>query len=393
MVTGDLVYLLVCRNTLEDIVMANTGGQTWTVGTLRQTGASSCKVYWCRFNGTWTNNPSIAIGSFSIRVISLYMAVFRPSVGSNTWAVDVAEGWHTYSSPVSPFDVTATGRTTIAGSTVTIASWEVNNQATWALQTAGWTNAGNAQYRNTDPSSPSRPISLSSVYKTLSSPAATGNPVNRQLTNQQAGLWIVNTFKEQSAAVTVATAGDGVFHDTESGVVVTGTGFGASQGAGSVIISPSNNIADAGAVTQTISSWADTSITLSALGLSTFSYFTNLFLFVKNSGGQSNASGFVVQREAWLNVAAVLKNLAGTAQANLTNLRYRITAVTINGTVLLSNTNGTTDGSGNLALGPYVLTSGGPINPGDDVWITLALDGASQAVSYATCVKVTPTYT
>lgn len=394
MLTGDLVFLLINRKNSQDIALFNTGGQTWNAGTLRQASSSSSKVFWCRFNGTWAANPAVLTdnnGDTGLAV-SLFMGVWRPSVGTNTWALDSAETWNNFPAPVTPFDVTATGHTAIATNTVTIANWLGTLVQTWALQTGTWANSGNSQYRNPDPVSPGRPITVSVAYKIQTAAGATGNVVNRQLANASSGLWIVNTFKEQSAAVTVASVGDGLIHNTETGIVIAGTGFGASHtGSADIIVSPTNNIADAGAVVQTQTAWSDTSVTFTA-ALSTFNYFTNIYVFVKNSGGQSNANGFVIQREAWMSVSAVLKNLAGATQNNLTNVRYRVTAATINGTLIQSGTNATTDGSGNIALPTVVLTNGGTPAPGDDAWVTAAVDGVSQAVSYATCVKVTPTY-
>lgn len=391
-VTGDLIYFCISRKSLGSITLNNTGGQTWTAGTLRQTGSSSSIVYWCRYNGTWSNNPSIVTIANATVVINLFLAVFRPTTGSNTWAIDVAEGWASYSAPVTPYDVTATGRTTIAANTVTIAMFYDRKDTTWVLQTGGWSNTGGAQYRNPDTVN-FQSICMSFAHKIQTAAGATGNVVNRQSANPGfPGLWIVDTFKEQSSGVTVSDAGDETYHNGDTGVIVTGTGFGASQGAGFVKISPTNNIADASAVTQSITSWADTSITLSALSLSSFSYFTNLYLFVQANGGSSNSSGFVVQREAWADISATLKNLAGSAQASLSSVIYSVRAASPRGTELFGNTNGTTDGAGLITLPTYVLTSGGTLSPNDDVWVIAGVNGASQALSYATCVKVTPTY-
>lgn len=393
MVTGDLVYLFVSRKSLATITQSNLGGQTWNAGTLRQGGSFSSRVFWCRFNGTWSANPSIVSQGDGTIVISLYMEVWIPSVGTNTWAVDVAESFHTYSAPVSPFDVSIASRNSIAASTVTIASWLSVDVNTWGVQTAGWTQAGAAQYRNPDPSH-TKPISISTTSKALTVAGATGTVVNRQLTlGGDAGLNLITTFKEQSAGVTISAAGDGVFHNGETGISITGTAFGASHtGSADIILSPTDNIADAGAVVQTQTAWADTTVTFTAV-LGSFTPFTNLFLFVKSSAGASNSSGFVIQREMWASVTAVLKNLAGATQNNLTNVIYSMRAVSPRGTELVGNTNGTTDGSGNFTVPTYVLTSGGPLNNGDDVWVTAAVNGVSQALSFATQVKVTPTYT
>jgi hypothetical protein len=84
------------------------------------------------------------------------------------------------------------------------------------------------------------------------------------------------------------------FLNAQANIVISGSTFGASQGAGAVIISPSDNVNDAGAVTQTVTSWADTSITFTAVR-SSLAMGTNLYLFVRENGGSSNASGYIVQ--------------------------------------------------------------------------------------------------
>lgn len=391
MVTGDLVYFKCKRKKLADIAISNTGGQTWTAGTLRQTGSSSSKVFWCRFNGTWSASPSIASVVDGTCLISLYMAVFRPTTGTNTWAADVAETYHNYTAPVSPFDVTATGQTTIAASTVAIVAFESEDNNTWSLQTGGWTLAGSAQYRNADTVS-FRDMAFSVVYQIPGAPGATGNITSRQATlGGDAGMWTVHVFKEQGSGVSVSSVGDGLLHNTETGIVIAGTSFAASQGLGFVKISPTDNIADAAAVTQTVTAWADTSITITAV-LSAFSYFANLYVFVQNNTGTSNAAGFVVQREAWATFTATLKNLAAVAQTGLASIRYRITTTSINGTLVDSGSAETTDGSGVISIGPLVLTSGGSYAPGDSLWVVAAQDGASEALSPGFVGKVTPTY-
>lgn len=83
------------------------------------------------------------------------------------------------------------------------------------------------------------------------------------------------------------------FYDGQTGIVVTGSAFGSSQGAGSVLISPTDNVADGGAITQTVTAWADTSITITAVR-SSLGHGT-LYLFVKDNSGASNASGSQVQ--------------------------------------------------------------------------------------------------
>lgn len=76
----------------------------------------------------------------------------------------------------------------------------------------------------------------------------------------------------------------------QTSVVITGTSFGASQGSGMVSISPTSSSADANAVTQTVSSWSDTSITVNVVrgGLK----YGTRYLFVKNGAGVWSTTGW-----------------------------------------------------------------------------------------------------
>lgn len=394
MVAGDLVYVFMHHRNSSGTPITNSdaGGQTWNALTQQVIASGAgARAFWCRFNGTWSSNPAFTVGTPSGAALTVILTVFRPTTGTNTWAVDVVQDSADLGVPSTPFDMTAPGQTTIANNTVTLAVLASNDDNTWAIQSGGWSNPGGiAQWRNTQGSD----ISQSIAYKIQTVAGGTGTLTNRQLTNGgDAGRYFVTTFKEQTTGVTVSNADDEVFHNGETGVVITGAGFGASQGAGFVKISPTNNIADGAAVTQAISAWANTSITLGALSLGSFDYFTNLYLFVQNNAGASNSSGWVIQREAWAAISATLEDLAGNPQLNLSNVRYRVCAGTLVGAELLANTNGTTNGSGVVSLPTIVLTSGGALAPGADVWVSAAVDGASQALSFATCVKVTPTYT
>ncbi len=91
------------------------------------------------------------------------------------------------------------------------------------------------------------------------------------------------------SSVTPASFANGV-----AGIVIAGANFGASQGAGSVVISPTDNVNDVNAVTQTVTAWGASSITITSVR-STLPLATNLYLFVETNGGLSNAAGSVVQ--------------------------------------------------------------------------------------------------
>lgn len=89
----------------------------------------------------------------------------------------------------------------------------------------------------------------------------------------------------------ITDAGDETFQPDES-ITITGTNFGASQGAGHVYISPTNSIADSGKVEQTVTAWSATSITITVAKGSL--NYGGAYLFVQENGGNSNAAGYAV---------------------------------------------------------------------------------------------------
>ena len=95
-------------------------------------------------------------------------------------------------------------------------------------------------------------------------------------------------------ALTIADAGDELYASGGDPYTITGTTFFATQGAGSVLVSPTDNVNDAGAITQGVSSWSDTSINATSVQAGLMSGVT-LYLFVKNSDNISNAAGWPVQ--------------------------------------------------------------------------------------------------
>jgi hypothetical protein len=145
-------------------------------------------------------------------------------------------------------------------------------------------------------------------------PVKTGNIVaNWRLANVSAGYldstvgsYTLTPFNSPTAGATepadisgvvtptITNAGDELFDDGETGITITGTGFGASQGSGSVRISPTDAVGNGSAVVQTVTAWSDTSSTFTA-SKGALSASTNYYLFVTNGTSQSNTSGYVVQ--------------------------------------------------------------------------------------------------
>lgn len=203
MLAGDLVILVAnSRETGNTLTISADGGQAWTSQAANTTNTSS-RIFWARFNGTWSTDPSVAFPAAG-NATTVTMHVFRPSATANGWALDVAQTNASFAAPAAPRDVTITGITTVTDGALVFASWFSIDDNTWALQTGGWTNAGGAQYRNTD----GNDTSQSSAYMILATAGASGNVTNRQTANAgDAGNSSILAFREVPAT-TLATGTD-----------------------------------------------------------------------------------------------------------------------------------------------------------------------------------------
>lgn len=221
---------------------------------------------------------------------------------------------------------------------------------------AGWTSV--LTYANdTQPS-----------YFRLSTIVATGS--TQSCASQPEINWSalagVAVYEVAASGATITNVSDTTLANGQTGVVITGTNFEASQGTGVVKISPTDNINDAGAVTQNIASggWSDTSITLAALKRVNQSSGT-AYVFVDPDAGDPNTSGYAV---SWYDVVATIPN--GTPVSDVST------------TALLSNidSTGTTQtpqsGSNRIALGIYAAEIG---SAGAAVEFTSSTWGAQSA--------------
>lgn len=143
---GDLVIMIGQRRASNiTLTVSATGGQTWNaLPVLTGTTNISPRIFWCRFNGTWSGDPSVAMTAGSTN--SVVMHVFRPPGRNYSWAVDVAQATTAHAAAAS---ITRTGVTTINATTVTIAAWFTADDNSWGTPSAGWTTTGSGQYRNT----------------------------------------------------------------------------------------------------------------------------------------------------------------------------------------------------------------------------------------------------
>lgn len=143
---GDLVIMIGQRRASNiTLTVSETGGQVWnTLPVLTGTTNISPRIFWCRFNGTWTTNPSVAMTASSTNTVVMH--VFRPPGRNYSWAVDVNQVSTTHAAAAS---ITITGVTTIRTNNVTLAAWFTADDNTWSTPSVGWTTTGSAQYRNT----------------------------------------------------------------------------------------------------------------------------------------------------------------------------------------------------------------------------------------------------
>ena len=186
MVVGDLVlmYAYAQAPSLTQAV-SESGGQSWAHGIHCSYTGLSARLFWCRFNGSWTANPSVSAGSTVNNTVA--MLVFRPSSSFNTWEVDVAEAESDFSNPASPnYTVTISGLTLNTAGAVAVARWATYDNNTWGnLSGAGWSKEGlPAQVINLAGTNDS---SMSFAYYISEADGATGDVSQDQLTNAPDG--------------------------------------------------------------------------------------------------------------------------------------------------------------------------------------------------------------
>jgi hypothetical protein len=205
-VEGDLVVLFSYYRLTPGTVtetMSETSGQTWNA--LAEFGATNatCKIFWCRFNGTWGSDPSVTITT-GTNGMTVVMHVFRPTTGTNTWDVDVAQTELDFSAPSTPFTVTIVAPDTVAASTVAFAAWVTADDNSWtSIAGSGWVVTGGAQYRNLT----GQDASATFAHNIRTTQGALADVSKNQTTvTGDAGTTAIVVFKEEAAAAVVSDA-------------------------------------------------------------------------------------------------------------------------------------------------------------------------------------------
>jgi hypothetical protein len=192
MQAGDLVLMMAqARASSGTLAIFNAGGQSWT--SENQQDQTNCRIrlFWCRFNGTWSANPRVSMGSTNCNTVVMH--VFRPSNTSSVWQVDVAQAAGNFAAPPAPNrTVTIPGTTTITDGALVFAAWATADDNTWGSLTAGWSTPGSAQYRNRSGSDQSQ----THAYRVMATAGASGNVSKNQLTlGGDAGAYLIIAFK------------------------------------------------------------------------------------------------------------------------------------------------------------------------------------------------------
>ena len=233
MQAGDLVVMVGqfrANSGITPVIYAD-GGQSWnSEDVIPPSGYCTMRIFWCIFNGTWASDPSIIAGSAGI--FSLMMHVFRPTSTAYSWVCDVNQSTGSFSTSDPYPDITISGVSVSAGGTVVFATWGLGMYACpWILQTSGWANAGNSQYRNTS----SVDHTNSSAYKIMGSAGSSGDVTNRidEAEKTFAGTHAIIAFREYADLTiqdaTMSTSADNV--DVYEGVIIEPTDADISSSA------------------------------------------------------------------------------------------------------------------------------------------------------------------
>jgi hypothetical protein len=191
MLAGDLVLMMAqARASSGTLAISNAGGQSWTSETQQNQTNCRIRLFWCRFNGTWSANPSVSFGNTNPHTVVMH--VFRPSNTSSVWQVDVAQVSGNFAVPPVPRTVTIPGITTITDGALVFAAWATADNNTWGSLTAGWLIPGLDQYRNSSGSDASQ----THAYKVMTIAGASGNVSKNQATlGGDAGAYLIIAFK------------------------------------------------------------------------------------------------------------------------------------------------------------------------------------------------------
>lgn len=193
MAAGDLVILwATARTGSATLAISQAGGQSWNTEDSATSTNITSRLFWCRFNGSWSANPSVSFGATTCNSVS--MLVFRPSTGANLWAMEQAESVAAFAAAAT---ITITGQTT-GRISVAVALWSTVDNNTWgSLSGTGWIKTSlPAQNRN----SSGQDTSQTWAYQIQTAAGATNNVSQTEATlGNDLGVAAIACFYEYAA--------------------------------------------------------------------------------------------------------------------------------------------------------------------------------------------------
>jgi hypothetical protein len=200
MTSGQMVFFVAWTRDSAGVSFAisQAGGQSWeALSPIAQNTDITAGAFWCRFNGTWSADPSIAVTG-GTSPYSAHMHVFASDSGQ--WSVHNAL---VESNEIAGSPVTITGQATSVDSTVQIAGWFFPLQTACGSATggSGWTSGGSGHIADVINTSGSDTTG-SFAYRILTATSAAVN-TNKTTAPTSAGVGLIVTFAEDAAVATV----------------------------------------------------------------------------------------------------------------------------------------------------------------------------------------------
>lgn len=362
---GDLVIIFAqYRATSGTLSIATSGGQTWITEGAFTGSNQNTRIFWCRFNGTWSVNPQVTSGGGTTQALTAVMYVYRPTNSNSRWVMNAAQT--NSSSGTNPNSIN--GITPSQSNSVTMAFWSSAATNTWTtLSGLGWLKTGLAnQYRNTSTTGQTH----TAAYKILTTAAATGNVAQTQ-SGTTTALKTIATWYE----VNNNECGDAPLVSTSNTCInVAGTVEGATASTG--VTSPScGGNADDDVWYRVVPTTDNITITLSNLGSNLSSSGARIELFSGTCGSLTSIGCGTSPLTA--------NSLTPGATYYIRIYSFGSTAITSLGNFRLCITE---ERPANVATGKSFINisrpGGGTIVPGDILEIRVSVNVSNMATNH-----------
>lgn len=194
---------------------------------------------------------------------ALTARIYQFSKDAGSWSVACGIGSKD-SGGSTAYSITTASDPGIAAGDIVQACTAINSDA-YLYSAASFTTSGVTYGANTELDDVSNPNSANLRYLVNQSPvssgASSGNTTfaataTGSATNAPAGPTVVVRIREEAGGLSITSVTPSSFDDGRTGIVIAGSGFGASQGSSTLTI---------GGQAQTVTAWSDTSITFTSV--------------------------------------------------------------------------------------------------------------------------------